>query len=106
MTAYRATAPTQRLTKNRGGLADDTPRRTDRPDGEAVPEVAGGEGDRIEILVEQYQRKLEDEDDEDLLGDTLHDMRRATVENLIEQYQEQLLQKSDQELFGLEGTND
>jgi len=56
--------------------------------------------EELKCKMETYQDELEEQSNEDLLGNTLEDVREDTIERLVEQYQDELEGKSDEELFG------
>ena len=54
----------------------------------------------IQRMLDEYREQLDEEDDDELLGDKLAFLREDTIERLVEQYQEELEGKSDEELLG------
>ena len=54
--------------------------------------------DIIEHLVGLYREVLEEKDDEDLLGDSLEEVRETTIEEILERYQDDLEAMTDEQL--------
>jgi len=54
----------------------------------------------IQRMLDEYREQLEEEEDDELLGDRLEFLREDTIERLVEKYQEELERKSGEKLFG------